>query len=346
MGYQDRDYYREEDDQPRGFQLSGPRTMVMNLVLLNILVFVLDAFGPVRTWELVEKVEGKEVSIGASDNDPAVAKWEREGGKMYVATRWLSEPMSLKTDVVASPVGFAKNCWQLIAAGFVHSPLGGRLAFAHLAMNMFTLWVFGRDLEQKYGKWEFLRFYLVGLVAQGLIWAAIHQYLYPVIYRGNPAFQLPQAAYGASGVVTAVIIAYVLNFPNRKLSLLFGGATIPAWVIGLLYVGLDVLGTVNKWDHVAYEAHLAGAFFGFAYHWSGVNFGRLWPRRWAVSTEFLKPKPQLRVHDPDPEETYRDLDEQADHILEKLHREGEHSLTNKERRILEDYSRRMRQKHR
>ena len=43
---------------------------------------------------------------------------------------------------------------------------------------------------------------------------------------------------------------------------------------------------------------------------------------------------------------YRDLDAKADRLVEKVHEEGETSLTNEERRILEDYSRRMRQKHR
>ena len=40
------------------------------------------------------------------------------------------------------------------------------------------------------------------------------------------------------------------------------------------------------------------------------------------------------------------MDAQADEVLEKLHRDGEASLTPRERRVLEDYSRRMQQKHR
>jgi hypothetical protein len=55
----------------------------------------------------------------------------------------------------------------------------------------------------------------------------------------------------------------------------------------------------------------------------------------------------LRVHDPvDPTSRYRELDAKADAVLAKLHREGEASLSAKERKILEDYSRRMQQKHR
>jgi hypothetical protein len=55
-------------------------------------------------------------------------------------------------------------------------------------------------------------------------------------------------------------------------------------------------------------------------------------------------KPKLKVHQP--EERLTVLDEQADAVLDKLHREGIESLSPRERKILEEYSRRMQQKHR
>jgi hypothetical protein len=48
----------------------------------------------------------------------------------------------------------------------------------------------------------------------------------------------------------------------------------------------------------------------------------------------------------DPEQYYEDLDAEADRVLAKLGAEGEASLTPSERRTLEAYSRRMRQKRR
>lgn len=335
MGYQDRDYYREEDEQPKGFQLSGKRTMVVSIVVLCVLIFIVDAFTGVRKWELVEKIDGREKFEGVFDDaNPIVKKWEQEGKKAYVVSRWLSEPMSLSSDLFKSPWNFLTHGWQLVTYGFAHAPLGGRAQFAHIGMNMFVLWMFGREVESKYGKWEFLRFYLAGIVASGLVWAVIHYFL----AKGG-------LIYGASGAVTAVVILFVLNFPTRTLYL-FGLVAVPAWTVGILYIALDIFGSMTRWDNVAYEAHLAGAAFALVYHRSGLNFGRFWPRAWRMPDKWLKPQPQLKVHDPDPEEHYRDLDEQADHILEKLHRQGEQSLSRQERQILEDYSRRMRQKHR
>ncbi len=85
----------------------------------------------------------------------------------------------------------------------------------------------------------------------------------------------------------------------------------------------------------AYDKYAINAFEQRAidYLLKPIRLGRLFKRR-----------PDLKVHRPS--EYYRDLDEQADRLLEKVHREGESSLSPKERRILEDYSRRMRQKHR
>jgi membrane associated rhomboid family serine protease len=335
MGYQDRDYYREEDEQPRGFHFSGQRTMVINLVLLNILIFVVDAFGEPKAGYVVLN-DGTARRL--EQRDPALVSGVDQNGKVYVTERWLSGPLSVKANLFESPRAALTQFWQLLTAGFVHAPLGSHAQFAHLGMNMFALWMFGRDVEQKIGKWEFLRFYLTSIVAASLVWALVNYFIYG---------RVGAASYGASGAVSAVVILYVLNFPTRTL-LLFGVAAVPAWVIGVLYIGLDIVGTLTKWQPVAYEAHLAGAAFALAYQKLGINFGKLWPRRWKMPSDWLKPKPQLKVHEPDndPDETYRDLDEKADEILAKLHREGEHSLSRQERRILEDYSRRMRQKHR
>jgi hypothetical protein len=129
--------------------------------------------------------------------------------------------------------------------------------------------------------------------------------------------------------------------------LLFFAIPMPAWLFGVLLVASDMLGTQRPGDGVAYDVHLVGAAFALGYWYFGWNFGRLpgaakLSRMLAQPTKWLAPRPDLRVHDP--EEYYDDLDAEADRILAKLSHEGESSLTPQERRVLEDYSRRMRQK--
>src|SRR5690606_19701756 len=102
----------------------------------------------------------------------------------------------------------------------------------------------------------------------------------------------------------------------------------------------------DKNNPVAYDVHLVGAAFAGAYWYFGWNF------RWIPGLDgfgqggkakrWFKPRPELKVHDP--EAFYEDLDAEADRLLAKVHEEGEGSLTPREKKILEDYSRRLRQK--
>jgi hypothetical protein len=117
---------------------------------------------------------------------------------------------------------------------------------------------------------------------------------------------------------------------------------IPAWLLGVIYIAGDAMGALG-WAsetraNVAFSVHLAGAGFAFLYYRLGWNLTRFIPGR--ISLGWLKPRPRLRVHDPERESrSSRELSEEVDRILEKISREGESSLTRKERRILENASR-------
>jgi hypothetical protein len=144
---------------------------------------------------------------------------------------------------------------------------------------------------------------------------------------------------GASGAITGVIIIYVMHFPKRLLYI-WGIVPVPVWAFGVFFVLSDLFGMGRSAKpgepEVAYEAHLAGALFGFLYYQSGVNLGRLLPSgvKWSRTT-----KPSLRVHAPsEPEETF---DQRLDRILAKIAQNGIDSLSPEEQRLLEDASRRM-----
>ena len=59
------------------------------------------------------------------------------------------------------------TCYQLLTYGFLHSTQD----VAHILINMLVLFMFGREVEARYGKREFLLFYLVGIIAAGLVWS-------------------------------------------------------------------------------------------------------------------------------------------------------------------------------
>ncbi len=245
--------------------------------------------------------------------------------------------------------------WQLLTCGFAHSPHD----FWHILGNMVGLWFLGREVERKLGSWEFLRFYLlaivIGSVFHNLLYIAFEQQPWPDPYVFGAAGVL-----GASGAVTATIMLFVFYFPRVKV-LLFFALPVPAWLVGVFVVGQDALGAATQAQaapgeasRVAFHVHLIGAAFAFAYFYFRWNFGRMIPSSFGDAAarlrKSLRRKPKLRVHtgddEPVAETRYEQQDEEADRVLGKLNREGMESLTDKERRTLEEYSRRMQQKHR
>lgn len=245
---------------------------------------------------------------------------------------WLMlDALAVKPDVLAKPW----LLWKLVTYGFAHDPLEIR----HIFWNMFGLWIFGRDVELVYGRKEFLRIYIVALVLGSLVWCLRE------FFSAAPEDWVPLL--GASGAVTAVVLLFVFHFPKRTI-LLFFVLPVPAWVLGLIIVGGNVYNTLfaSVGQTVAFDVHLVGAAFAACYFYFGWNIGRVLPGVGGAgfSRPRIKRRPKLKIHDPD--RSYEEQDEEADRLLEKVGREGMDSLTSKERRILEDYSRRMRQKHR
>ena len=216
--------------------------------------------------------------------------------------------------------------WQLLTYGFAHAnPF-------HILFNMFALWMFGREVEARRGSQEFLAVYLLSLVIGGTVWCG--RYLLMGSEGGA-------SLVGASGAVSTVIMLFILANPKRQL-LLFFAIPAPAWAVGALFVFMNMMGMRSN-ENIAYDVHLAGVACAFLYHFSGVTLTRWAPGWLSSAARGLKSKPKLKVHDPD--DQYSDLDSEADRILDKVHREGESSLNRRERQILKDYSRRMRQKH-
>lgn len=210
--------------------------------------------------------------------------------------------------------------WTLLTCGFAHDPSN----YQHILFNMLALFFLGPDVEERLGRKEFLAFYLVTVVLSALLSDVRHLMFVP-----QPNWPL---MLGASGAVVGVTILYALFFPKRKLLVMFV-IPMPAWGVAILIVLMAVAGAGER---VAHDVHLFGAVLAAAYFFSGVRLTSL--RR---SLPFGSSKPRLRVFKQDKEE---ELLREADRILDKLHREGEQSLTRKERKLLEEYSRHMRQR--
>ncbi|MBN82310.1 MAG: rhomboid family intramembrane serine protease [Planctomycetaceae bacterium] len=252
---------------------------------------------------------------------------------MFFERGSLMNGMAVQTVTIVEPW----NWWRFLTAGFAHSPD----SVQHLIFNMAGLLFLGRPVEARYGKQEFLLFYLVAVVLGNVAWSG------RMYFSGQSAIGMVDgtvivpSALGASGAVTAVVMLFIFLYPKQTL-LLMMVLPVPAWLVGVLLVLTNLL-QVNMTGvsgaNVAYDIHLVGAALGAVYYKLGWNFSRWWPRQLGGAAKFTRRRPKLKLHVPED-------DHEADRLLDKVHREGESSLTDRERKILESYSRRMREKHR
>lgn len=138
--------------------------------------------------------------------------------------------------------------YQIVTHMFSHG------SFSHILFNMFSLWMFGRILENVWGGKRFLLFYLVC----GIGAAAAHLGVQYFVGGEGPAV-------GASGAIMGVFAAFGYLFPNTELFILFIPFPIKAkWaVIG--FIAIDLFSGIAKFsgDNIAHFAHLGGALTGF-----------------------------------------------------------------------------------
>lgn len=143
--------------------------------------------------------------------------------------------------------------WALVTYQFLHAGIW------HLAGNMLFLWCFGPNVEDRFGRFWFVLFYLLGGCAAGLVHSAVSAH--PVV--------------GASGSIAAVTGAYLVLFPRTHVKVFFfllfiGVFQLPAaWFLGAS-IAWDILFNSGAGSGVAVAAHLGGYGFG-----GGVSFALL-----------------------------------------------------------------------
>lgn len=157
----------------------------------------------------------------------------------YYIMNWLA-----LNPVADSAVYGASNFypWQLISYQFLH---GG---FLHLLFNMFALWMFGIELEQMWGSNKFLTYYILSGLGAGLL---------QIFISDAPTV-------GASGSIYGVLLGFGLSFPDRKIFMFPLFIPISAKYFVLIFAGIELIsGLMNTGSDVAHFAHLGGAAAGF-----------------------------------------------------------------------------------
>jgi membrane associated rhomboid family serine protease len=156
----------------------------------------------------------------------------------------------------AASIGFPiGSYWSLLTHQFLH---GGWL---HIVANMWTLWIFGDNVEDRMGPLRFIIFYLVCGVL-----AALTQVLV------TPDATIPSV--GASGAIAGVLGAYLLFFPTARLIVLIPILFFPFffelpaviflvfWFFIQLFSGTAMLASPQQVGGIAFWAHIGGFIAG------------------------------------------------------------------------------------
>ena len=199
----------------------------------------------------------------------------------------------------------ALQLWRLFTYQFLHGD-----AF-HIFFNMLALYFLGPALERLWGWRKFIIFYLLCGAAGGLLYTLLVQIGYldvaPMI--------------GASGAILGLLAACAILFPHFIVFIFLFPVPIRVAAVGLFFVYLFVVLT-NKGSNVGGDAaHLAGMVTGAAYCFSQ-------PIRAKIIMKFRAGRWSKKLLEE------QKLQAEIDRILEKVHQQGIHSLSSKERRIL------------
>jgi membrane associated rhomboid family serine protease len=152
-------------------------------------------------------------------------------------------PLEITTLHDLPPLDLVAPPFTILTSMFLHA------GFLHLLGNMWFLWIFGDNVEDRMGPWKFVAFYLltgtIGAVAQSLL----------MPWSSGPMV-------GASGAVAGVLGGYFLLFPRARVStlLLIFRVSVPAWVfLGVWFAAQLFLGNASG---VAWMAHVGGFLAG------------------------------------------------------------------------------------
>jgi len=265
------------------------------------------------------------------------------GINVVIWVLWMVEGLQpfLSAHFKASATGVFKDCriHTLLTAAFSHRDL------PHIFLNMFALHCFGKMLEESlYGVRNLIFLYVSAAIFSSFAYVGVHMLV---------AAHSDSSVLGASGAISAISVVCALLYPNRQV-LLMGVAPIQLKWLAVVYVALDVLGSLNQESsHIAHTAHLGGALTGFIFYKLDLRlfsidsahqrgyFARLFRR---LSRPRLRLVERPRVPDTYDELANKiestlkpvdsDVSERVDELLRKISEHGLGALTHAEHEFL------------
>lgn len=176
------------------------------------------------------------------------------GGMMEFTMRFGLVPAALTAYFSGEPIAASRAVLPLFTSVFLHGGL------VHLLGNMWYLWIFGDNVEDRLGHLRFLAFFVLCGVAGNL-----------AHYIFNPGSPVP--AIGASGAIAGVLGAYLISYPRARILVLIPFfflyfTELPAlvvlgfWIVLQFFNGAASVVYSQATGGVAWWAHIGGFFAG------------------------------------------------------------------------------------
>jgi membrane associated rhomboid family serine protease len=290
----------------------------------------------------------------------------RESPRMTRAVQWLLAlnigvyflqltlfaPATVYSTLALDPARFPSEWWTALTYMFVHAWL------AHLAFNMFTLWMFGPRLEQVWGTRSFVQFYL---------WSGLGGAVAHLIFAQHTA------VIGASGAISGVLVAYALRWPDEEVYL-FGVIPMKSrWLIAAM-IGMNIIFALSPGSGIDWTAHVGGMAFGWIFLKVSSLGGLTRVKGWvSAGPEESEDMPRAVPRNRSPmrdqargvdevvarsnavvlreskplqhvpkQESPKEYAARVNRVLDKISQQGIDSLSRDERRLLEEMSRKLR----
>jgi len=224
-------------------------TMALIAACIAIYLFVQPTVPEPGTSSAERQLEDIEYTLGHAAIPCEITKGRHLTTDEVVRTYTSDEPDATESCLTApsgDDVAPEKNIYlAVLYSVFMHGGL------FHLGFNMLFLWVFGNNIEDRFGVVRFTIFYLLA----GIFSTAAH-------IVAQPTSTLPVV--GASGAIAGVMGAYLVLFPTARIRALFFVILIPlpAWLfLGYWFISQFY---VNPNSGIAWVAHVSGFVFGVA----------------------------------------------------------------------------------
>lgn len=149
-----------------------------------------------------------------------------------------------------------KEWYRFFSNGIIHAD------WIHLAFNMYAFWMFGRGVENAFGFDEIYGnkgpLFFILLYVGGLVMSSLYSY---EKNKDNIYYN----SLGASGAVSAVIFSYIVLAPTAQLGFMFIPVPIPAYLFGLIILGIEHYLSKRGNTGIAHDAHFWGSIYGVVF---------------------------------------------------------------------------------